>query len=109
MHPPATHLPVPFSCVATRNPSPSLRKLMIMSCKKPNCKCKGDPKWAVAAPTFDNCFFQYIAKNARPHTLQEIANLLGITVFSVTTVEKKALKKLHKYFLKKSVTESGML
>jgi DNA-directed RNA polymerase sigma subunit (sigma70/sigma32) len=32
--------------------------------------------------------------NSRPHTLNEISKLLGMSIAAVTTIEKKALVKL---------------
>jgi DNA-directed RNA polymerase sigma subunit (sigma70/sigma32) len=34
--------------------------------------------------------------NSRPHTLNEIAKLLGLSIAAVTTIEKKALKKVQR-------------
>jgi hypothetical protein len=59
------------------------------------CRCSENPEdWYVNAPAYHNCFFTYFKANARPHTLQEVANLLNMSISAVTTIEKKALEKL---------------
>lgn len=74
-----------------------------MSCKNPKCKCLDDPSWKVDAPEFGNCFFEYMKHNPRPHTLQEISNLLGLSISAVATVEKKALSKLKRKLLRNNI------
>lgn len=62
---------------------------------KDACKCQEDPdEWWVNSPEHFNCFFTYLRHNARPHTLNEIAKLLNITIAAVTSIEKKGLTKL---------------
>lgn len=62
-----------------------------------NCKCNENPdEWRVNAPAFYNCFFTYMRHNARPHTLNEIGKLLGMSIAAVTAIEKKALAKVQR-------------
>ena len=62
---------------------------------KDSCRCQEDPEtWYINAPEFFNCFFTYMRHNSRPHTLNEISKLLGMSIAAVTTIEKKALVKL---------------
>lgn len=59
-----------------------------------SCRCNENPdEWKVNSPEYHNCFFTYMRFNARPHTLNEISKLLGISIAAVTTIEKKALNK----------------
>lgn len=60
-----------------------------------SCKCAENPdEWKVNAPEFHNCFFTYMRHNSRPHTLNEISKLLGMSIAAVTAIEKKALAKV---------------
>ena len=60
-----------------------------------SCKCNENPEeWRVAAPEYHNCFFTYMRHNARPHTLNEISKLLGVSIAAVTAIEKKASVKM---------------
>lgn len=60
-----------------------------------NCKCNENPdEWRVNAPEYHNCFFTYMRHNPRPHTLNEISKLLGMSIAAVTAIEKKAMEKL---------------
>jgi hypothetical protein len=62
-----------------------------------NCRCNEDPDaWSINAPEYYDCFFTYMRHNSRPHTLNEIAKLLGLSIAAVTTIEKKALKKVQR-------------
>lgn len=62
-----------------------------------NCRCNEDPEgWKVNSPDYHNCFFTYMRHNTRPHTLNEIAKLLGMSIAAVTTIEKKALSKVQR-------------
>ena len=65
-----------------------------------DCKCgksrklgKNDPWW-VNAPAFYNCFWTYLRHNNRNHTLQEVADLLELSISAITSIEKKAYSKL---------------
>jgi DNA-directed RNA polymerase sigma subunit (sigma70/sigma32) len=59
------------------------------------CRCNESPEeWWVDSPEHFNCFFTYLKANLRPHTLQEIASLLHMSISAVTTIEKKAIEKL---------------
>lgn len=67
----------------------------------PNCKCKHHEKplnkshpWYVNVPEYDNCFWLYMKYNNKRHTLLEIANLLNVSMSVITSVERRALKKL---------------
>lgn len=64
------------------------------------CKCgrnqilnKGDA-WYIVAPEYYNCFWTYLRYNTRQHTLSEIAELLGLSISAITSIEKKATSKL---------------
>ena len=60
-----------------------------------NCRCNESvEEWYVNAPEYFNCFFTYMRFNNRSHTLQEIANLLNMSISAVTSIEKKAIEKL---------------
>lgn len=60
-----------------------------------NCKCNENPdEWKVNSPEHHNCFFTYMRHNARPHTLNEISKLLGMSIAAVTAIEKKAAEKM---------------
>lgn len=52
--------------------------------------------WWINSPTYHNCFHSYMKHNTRPHTLIEISKLLNLTISSITTLEKRAYKKLSK-------------
>jgi hypothetical protein len=71
-------------------------------CKYPKpgrCICEeleNEDDWKVASPDHNNCFWTYMIDNPRIHTLQEIADLLGMTISAVTTIEKRGLKKLNR-------------
>ena len=61
------------------------------------CKCRENPElWTVDSPEHHNCFWTYLKYNTRQHTLNEIAQLLGISISAVTAIEKKALAKISK-------------
>jgi len=61
---------------------------------KDACRCQEDPDaWWINSPEHYNCFFTYMRLNARPHTLAEIAKLLGMSIAAVTSIEKKAIVK----------------
>jgi hypothetical protein len=67
-------------------------------CVDRNCTCKKRPgDWTVNDILSDNCFWQHMLDNERPHTLQEVSDLLGIPISAVVSLEKKALKKLLKH------------
>jgi hypothetical protein len=71
-----------------------------------SCRCQEDPEaWKVNAPEYYNCFFTYMRYNARCHTLSEIANLLGMSIAAVTSIEKKALNKLRNSLLELKKSE----
>lgn len=58
------------------------------------CKCQENPEeWWINSPEHFYCFFTYMRYNSRPHTLSEIAKLLGMSIAAVTSIEKKALIK----------------
>ena len=67
----------------------------------PGCRCKkyeevldkNDPWW-IDAPEYYNCFFTYMRHNTGPHTLNEIANHLDLSISAITAIERKALMKL---------------
>lgn len=62
---------------------------------KDNCKCAENPEeWKINSPEYHNCFFTYLRHNARPHTLNEISKLLGMSIAAVTAIEKKAMAKV---------------
>lgn len=76
----------------------------------PACKCGMWTKelmpyneWYIAAPQYNNCFWTYMRHNPRPHGLKEVADLLGLSISAVTSIERKAMekfkKKLKKYGL----------
>lgn len=68
---------------------------------KDDCRCRKNPEeWFVNAPEYFNCFWTYLEYNSYPHTLQQIATLLGMSISAVTNTEKKALKKLKKRLAK---------
>ena len=67
-----------------------------MDCYRIKCHCSESTDWVINAPDYDNCYWKYVERNPFPHTLNEIANLLGISISAVTTLEKKALSKLRK-------------
>lgn len=74
-------------------------KISLEKCNEKVCKCSEieDPdEWHVNSKEHGNCFWRYLRDNPRPHTLQEIADLLGISISAVTNLEKKALKKFSK-------------
>lgn len=59
------------------------------------CRCAENPEeWKVNAPEYHNCFFTYMRHNPRPHTLNEISKLLGMSLAAVSAIEKKAAEKL---------------
>jgi len=75
--------------------------------KKPHfydCTCKyteegdlpKDHKWYVKSPMYHNCFWTYLRYNDRPHTLNDIAQLMGLSISAITSIEKKAIAKLRK-------------
>jgi hypothetical protein len=72
-----------------------------MKCELDQCLCEQTTDWVINAPKYDNCYWKYSKNNARPHTLNEISQLLGISISAVTTLEKKALSKLRKKLQKK--------
>jgi DNA-directed RNA polymerase sigma subunit (sigma70/sigma32) len=60
-----------------------------------SCKCNEDTEeWYVNAPEYHNCFFTYMRHNSRPHTLNEISKLLGMSIAAVTAIEQKATEKM---------------
>jgi len=67
------------------------------------CKCgKGGEQlekidtWWVDEPSYSNCFWVYLRHNDRQHTLNEVANLLNLSISAITATEKKAYKKLNR-------------
>jgi hypothetical protein len=66
----------------------------------PKCRCRKNKKakedWYINSPKYHNCFWVLIRHECRPHTLLEIANLLGLSISAITSIEKKALIKLRK-------------
>ena len=62
-----------------------------------SCRCnENKSEWYVNAPDFFNCFFTYMRHNARPHTLNEIGKLLGMSIAAVTAIESKAMNKVQR-------------
>lgn len=62
-----------------------------------NCRCnENQAEWRVASPEYYNCFFTYMRHNSRPHTLNEISKLLGMSIAAVTAIEKKAMNKVQR-------------
>lgn len=68
-----------------------------------DCKCgvksaelplRKDHPWYVRSKAHGNCFWCYMRHNVRPHTLQEIADLLGLSISAITSIERKAHMKL---------------
>lgn len=66
----------------------------------PECKCgnggkllEKDHDWWVNNPEYDNCFWVYLRHNAHPHTLSQIADLLGLSISAITATEKRAQQK----------------
>lgn len=76
-----------------------------MTCLRPHCECKGDPTWIIGKPGEEVCLFQHLRKQPHPHTLQEIANLLGMSLFTVTTIEKNAVRDLRKALYRLEIDE----
>jgi hypothetical protein len=68
----------------------------MINCTRPSCRCENDPEWWVKSPEHGNCFFAYMADNPREHTLDEVAELLEMTIPSVSASERKAVIKLRK-------------
>ena len=73
-----------------------------------SCKCGAiaehlpldqEHDWYVNSPDHHNCFWTYIRHKEQPHTLNEIAKLLNLSISAITSIERKAYKKL-KYRLK---------
>ena len=62
-------------------------------CKK--CKNKENDRCWIDYPEDDNCIYEAIRKNG-PMTLEQVAKRLGISLVSVSQIEKEALKKLSK-------------
>lgn len=67
----------------------------------PGCRCgkhkqtlKKDDPWYVNAPEYHNCFFTYMRYNSHAHTLNEIAQMLDLSISAITSIERKALEKL---------------
>ena len=81
----------------------------------PACKCgehhrnlePGD-EWYVNAPQYNNCFYTYMRHNDRPHGLKEIAELLDLSISAITTIERKAFKKLQRRLRRKGIDKSLM-
>lgn len=62
-----------------------------------SCRChENTEEWKVNAPEYHNCFFTYMRHNSRPHTLNEISKLLGMSIAAVTAIEKKALQRVRR-------------
>ena len=75
--------------------------------KKPHfweCKCgtrdigdlSKEHPWHIENSKYNNCFWSYIYYNDRPHTLNEIATLMSLSISAITAIERKALVKLKK-------------
>lgn len=67
----------------------------------PNCKCDHYksplPKkhdWYINSPEHHNCFWMYLEDNNRKHTLSEIAKKLDTSMSVITSIERRALKKM---------------
>ena len=65
-------------------------------CKLKQCVCGDGDEWVIDAPDHGNCFWSYFFFNKRQHTLNEIAELTGLSISAVTSIEKKALLKVRK-------------
>lgn len=50
--------------------------------------------WWVNSEAYHNCFWTYLRNNPHPHTLNEIANLMGVSISAITSIERKAMEKL---------------
>lgn len=68
-----------------------------------DCKCGAmelplteESSWYVNSPEHHNCFWTYLRYNERPHTLNEIAQLLDLSISAITAIEKRAFTKLRK-------------
>lgn len=70
-----------------------------------NCRCgasatelplKKDHDWYVHSRAFHNCFWTYLRHNTRPHTLSEVAKLMKLSISAITSIERKAYRKLKK-------------
>lgn len=56
-------------------------------------KIKGD--WFINSPKHGFCFWNYMADNRdKKHTLQQCAQLLGVSISAIAVLERKALQKL---------------
>lgn len=64
------------------------------NCDEGGNQLKKSNPWWVKAPKYHNCFWVYFRHNERPHTLQEIADLLALSISAITSTEKKAINKL---------------
>lgn len=54
---------------------------------------KGD--WFIESIEHNFCFWAYLKDNPdRKHTLQEVGNLIGMSISAVANIERKALAKL---------------
>lgn len=78
----------------------------------PACKCgkhhrilKPEDEWFVDAPQYNNCFWTYMRYNDRSHGLKEIADLLGLSISAIMTIERKAIKKLQRHLKLKGIVK----
>lgn len=53
-------------------------------------------EWFVNSIKHNFCFWSYMAENATPHTLEECANNLGLSISAIASIERKAMAKLRK-------------
>lgn len=65
------------------------------------CKCgsestplREEHRWYVRSSRHMNCFWTYLRHNNRGHTLSEVADLLGLSISAITSIEKKAFAKI---------------
>lgn len=64
--------------------------------KEENLPLPRNHDWWVNAPEYHNCFWTYLRNNPKPHTLNEIAGLMGVSISAITSVERRAMSKLSK-------------
>lgn len=79
-------------------------KISTDDCTENICNCaesKNPDEWRVNSEEHGNCFWRYLRDNPRTHTLQEVADLLGMSISAITNIEKKALKKVSKRLKRK--------
>lgn len=82
------HLALVIEEMKTTDPSTKLYENLLQTVKT----IRGS--WFVDSIEHDFCFWTYINSNPRKHTLQECAELMGISISAVGNIEKRALDNM---------------